>query len=69
METTTITEKKTVRVSFRNLRASLVTPSLFPSEPSPSRTDIFATIKGMSTVIEAREAMEIKIRSGTRKAA
>ncbi len=51
--------KKTVKTSFRNFRASAVTlPSVILTER-----------KGIRTVIEASDAIEIKIRSGTRKAA
>ena len=52
-------KKITVNTSPKNFSASFVT---FPS-------DILAEIKGIKTVIEASDAMQTKIRSGTRKAA
>ena len=51
-EINTITAKKTVKMSFRYLRASGVTFSPL----------IFAAIKGISTVMEARDAMQADLK-------
>lgn len=59
IETKIITKKNAVKVSFRNLRAeAVILPSL-----------IRETIKGMSTVMDASEAIETNIMSGIRNAA
>ena len=59
IDTTIIKIKKILKTSPRNFCASAVT---LPS-------DIFAERNGISTVIDASEAMQTKIRSGMRKAA
>ena len=64
----TITIKKIVKISFINLRASAVTVSPFPPVVD-WRAGIFSIINGINTVTDAKEAIEIKIKSGTRKAA
>jgi len=59
METKTIADKKTVNTSSINFFASSVTFS----------PDILFAIKGISTVIEASDAIDMNIRSGILKAA